>query len=64
VIVNPRGNPAGTVTITVGSGGMIASGTFKFMPYGGYSDSTVNTGAMITASFSLAAGDARILVAI
>ncbi len=64
VIVNPRGNPAGTVTITVGSGGIITSGAFKFMPYGGYSDSTVNTGAMITASFSLAAGDARILVAI
>jgi hypothetical protein len=64
VIVNPRGNPAGTVTIAVGSGGMIASGAFKLMPYGGYSDSTVNTGAAITASFSLAAGDARILVAI
>ena len=64
VIVNPRGNPAGTVTITVGSGGMIAAGAFKFMPHGGYSDAAVNTGATITASFTLAAGDARILVAI
>lgn len=64
VIVNPRGNRAGTVTITVGPDGMIASGAFRFMPYGGYSEPAVNTGAMITASFSLAAGDARVLVAI
>jgi hypothetical protein len=63
-IANPRGNSAGAVMITVGAGGMLPGGAYKFMPCGGYSDPSINTGATITSSFTLAPGDARILVAL
>lgn len=61
VILNPT---ASAITVTVGASGNIPSGAYAFMSYNGASDASVNTGATITANFSVPAYDGRILAAV